>query len=863
MSAKQRWQRLRPAAGDLVLAIAIGAIVVAAASAWTITGNANRRVVAEQLASHAAEATGLLDRGSVGLTVPPISVAGLISTLGPDGVTRASFDAFSAPLLDNVLLVALEWAPMVPAAARSDFEARAQFAGSLDFAIVEAGPDGARVPASSRADFFPVLYAEPFADNRDVIGLDMGADPTRRLAIESARDTGRYVGTPPVNLAIGGRGVLLFVPVYAGGAVPPNTLERRAAFLGVAVAIYRPQELLDRATLGLSGEDISVYLFDLGALGTVGRADAALAAVRHSPQQPATATSDVTVADDPSAILEDVSFGDRRLLLALLPGPTYGAKVATNPLPIALTAAAAAAAVGLYAIQRRRFEGALGKAAARLRSVLAASTDAFIGLDEAGRIVDWSDQAERLFQLPRSQAIGRGVSTLLSVPRIGADIDRSAAGMERVLAGLPTQGESLTLELVGIRAGGSRLPVEITMAVSPTSARWSVACFVRDVTDRRNARDELLRARAREAIGDLTGRLAHDFNNLLGIIVGTLDLARDDLEDRPDVQTLLDMAINAGVRGTEITKALLAVARRQALAPADIDVNEALREVAPLLGQAAGNEITLVLDLAPERVLSHVDQGGLTNCVLNLVINSAHAMPYGGTIRVSSRTLDTGSSVSVTDDGIGMPPEVLARVFEPFFTTRAGGTGLGLAIVQGFAVQSGGGIGIESVVGAGTTVTMHLPPVRGEVPVAPAPVAPVSVTGTEHVVVVDDEAGLRDIASSWLRAAGYRVHTASSGPEGLEIIRAIRPRLLLTDVMMPGAYGGFELAKRARTELPDIRIVLASGYAGVDLDGVIESGLVLLEKPYRRRAVVEAVRTALDAPCAAGFPELRERVTPA
>ncbi len=851
------WLRFRPATGDVVLAVAIAAIVLAAVSSWSVTGDANASAVRGRLTADAAVTTGLLDRAGTGLTVPPVAVAGLISTLGPDVVTRPSFNAFSAPLLDNVLLIALEWVPAVPAASLATFEAKIQFAGSLDFTVVESGTDGARVPVGQRADYFPVVYAEPFADNQDVIGMDYGADATRRVAIETARDTGHYIATPPLDLAIGGRGVLLMVPVYAGGAVPPTVVERRASFLGVAVTVYRPQELLDRATLGLASEDVAVYLFDLGPSGTTGRTDAALAAARHDTFSTDTNAPVIALADDPSALVEDVSFGNRRLLLLLLPGTSYGSHLLTNPLPILLTAAAAAASVGLYGLQRRRFEGALGRAAARLRSVLAASPDAFIGVDELGRVVDWSDQALRLFGLRRDEAIGREVSTLLSVPRAGADIDRSAAGMERILAGLPGQGEALSLELVGLRADGTRVPVEVTMAVSPTSARWSVACFVRDVTDRRQAREELMRARARDAIGDLTGRLAHDFNNLLGIIVGTLDLARDDLEERPDVQALLDMAINAGVRGTDITKALLAVARRQALAPADIDVNEAILEVAPLLRQAAGSEIAVALDLAPGRVLAHLDPGGLGNAVLNLVINSAHAMPSGGVVRVISRRDESGCSVAVTDTGSGMSPDVLARAFDPFFTTRAGGTGLGLAIVQGFAAQSGGGVSIDSAVGVGTTVTLRLPPARGDVP-APAPVAaPVKVTGTERVVVVDDESGLRDIASAWLRSAGYQVHTASSGPEALEIVRAVRPQLLLTDVIMPGAYGGFELARRARMELPDLRIVLASGYAGVDLEGVIESGLPLVEKPYRRRMIVEAVRAALDAPEAIGLADLR------
>ncbi|MEI7744519.1 MAG: ATP-binding protein, partial [Chloroflexota bacterium] len=444
--------------------------------------------------------------------------------------------------------------------------------------------------------------------------------------------------------------------------------------------------------------------------------------------------------------------------------------------------------------------------------------------------------------MPRAQALGRRISSLLEVH--GGDPEDSAP-MNEAIAALPESGSTIALELTAVRADGIHVPVDVTMAISPTSARWSVACFIRDATERYRSRDELLRARAAEAIGELTGRLAHDFNNLLGIIVGTLDLARDDLDDRPDTQRLLDMAMAAGVRGADVTKALLAVARKSALAPTDLDLNDTVRDVYPLLRQAVGADITVELDLDVQPVMSHLDPGGLSNAILNLTINAAHAMPGGGMLRVTTRRVMDGCTIAISDTGVGIDPEALARVFEPFFTTKKGGSGLGLAIVNGFATQSGGTASITSRVGVGTTVTLRLPPSIGDVAVPPQP-APSDTSGTERVLVVDDEAGLREIASRWLRDAGYEVFGASTGPAALAMLGEVEPALLLTDVIMPGEFGGLELARRARARYPDLRIILASGYAGVDLEGVIESGLPLLEKPYRRGTILSAARASLD-----------------
>lgn len=839
-------RRLRVSTASVVLASAFLAIFAAAGSSMVAVGDANRRAITEELTGDTSEASAILGRLTEGLRLAPSAIAGLVVEVGPENLTRERYTAFAGPLLDTELLIALEWAPYVTGKNRTAFETAVHDQGQPSFAISDMGPDGTLVASPARDDYFPIEFAEPFADNQQAIGFDLGSESTRREAIMVARDTGQVTLTPPVQVAIGGTGVLLLVPVYAGGTTPLKLEERQAQFLGVTVSIYRPQALLDRATIGLRGHDVAFALFDLGSAATTADAGTpVLAAARNEGQAPHPDLATPAAINTTTGMARAITFGQRDQLLIVEPGPTYGNRVSAAYIPIGLAAGAALIAVALYAVQQRRLERAMAAAAARLRGVVAASPDAFVGLDGHGRIVDWSDQAAILFGLRRQDAVGRRISSLLELP--AGRSETTARDLDAAMLALPAAGESIHLELTGCRTDGTLVPVEVTMAISTTtSARWRVACFVRDATERRRARDELLRARATEAIGQLTGRLAHDFNNLLGIIVGTLDLAREEIEDRPEALRLVDMAISAGIRGADVTKALLAVARRQALAPTDVDLNDAVADLSPLLRQAVGNGVEVMMDLHPEPLRTHLDVSGLTNAILNLVINASHAMPSGGRITIRTRPDGKGCLVEVVDTGTGMPPEVVSHAFDPFFTTKKGGSGLGLAIVHGFATQSGGSAEIESELGSGTTVRMHLPPAKGDAPVAAAPAAKPG-TGSERIVVVDDEAGLREICAAWLRSAGYEVYTAASGPAGLDVVRSVQPALLLSDVIMPGGFGGLELAYRAYGEQPGLRVVLASGYAGVDLEGVIESGLTLVEKPYRRERLMGAVREALDS----------------
>ena len=382
-----------------------------------------------------------------------------------------------------------------------------------------------------------------------------------------------------------------------------------------------------------------------------------------------------------------------------------------------------------------------------------------------------------------------------------------------------------------------------------------------DITERKRAERRLVDAEKMEAIGQLTGGLAHDFNNLLGIVIGGLDMLGPQTDGDPKAQRLRDLALRAAHRAADVTKSLLAVARKQPLSPVPVDIDEALTEMMPLLRQSAGGAIEINDVRCDEcrsgRIRALVDTAGLGNALLNLVINARDAMPDGGRLLIETElrrvTADevgapTGLvpglyvQTSVSDTGSGIAPEVMAHIFEPFFTTKekGKGTGLGLAMVYGFARQSGGTATVYSEPGVGTTFRLYVPATLDGTPSrAAADVAP-PVNG-ERVLVVDDEVDLRELTCGWLRELGYRVVGVDSPPRALAALDEADFDLLLTDVVMPGSTGGLALAARVATRVVAPRILLCSGFAG----GAATDPWPLLQKPYGRDDLARAVRRVL------------------
>ncbi|MEQ8487013.1 MAG: PAS domain S-box protein [Pseudomonadales bacterium] len=388
-----------------------------------------------------------------------------------------------------------------------------------------------------------------------------------------------------------------------------------------------------------------------------------------------------------------------------------------------------------------------------------------------------------------------------------------------------------------------------------------------DVSAQREQEDRLRQSQKLEAVGQLTGGVAHDFNNLLTVILGNAELLSERLTGQQQLRMLAEMTATAAERGAELTNRLLAFARRQALQPQQVDVNRLVVGMDALLRRTLAEDIDIELVQAGGLWTADVDPGQLEVALLNLAINARDAMPGGGrlTIETANSFLDDSYAdlhdevdpgqyvlISVSDTGVGMPPEVAKRAFEPFFTTKdvGKGSGLGLSMVYGFVKQSGGHAKIYSESDVGTTVKLYFPRSQSERRPAPPTTAEDAVTGgSEHILVVEDDALVREHLIAQLKGLGYRVTGASNGTAALALLaQHADVDLLFTDVVMPGGMNGRQLADAARASRPGLKVLFTSGYTenAIVHQGRLDPGVNLLSKPYRRQELAAKVRKVLD-----------------
>jgi CheY-like chemotaxis protein len=372
-----------------------------------------------------------------------------------------------------------------------------------------------------------------------------------------------------------------------------------------------------------------------------------------------------------------------------------------------------------------------------------------------------------------------------------------------------------------------------------------------------------------EAIGQLAGGVAHDFNNILTVIHGqaSLLLAGGGLSGTP-AKCAQQISL-AAERAAGLTRQLLAFGRRQLMQPRQLDVNEVVGNMTKMLGRILGEDIALQLHYCPRPALVEADAGMLEQVLLNLAVNSRDAMPKGGLLAIKiapvcvdalhtaqqpEASIGNYVSLSVTDTGCGIPPEILRRIFEPFFTTKevGKGTGLGLATVYGIVKQHQGWIEVESEVGKGTTFKVFLRRCAETVKaVQDQPSEELTRGGTETILVVEDEAHVRELVCSVLARHGYRVLQAESGVVALQVWQDSKEQidLLFTDLVMPDRVNGRELAEKLWTERPRLKVIFTSGYSAdaVGKDFVLRPGLNYLQKPYQPHKLALAVRDCLDA----------------
>jgi PAS domain S-box-containing protein len=490
-------------------------------------------------------------------------------------------------------------------------------------------------------------------------------------------------------------------------------------------------------------------------------------------------------------------------------------------------------------------------------ALLDQARDAIIVRDLEQRIVFWNQGATRLYGWSRDDAMGQSIASLLY---------REAAPLRMATEATLTAGE-WSGELRHHCSDGREVVVASnwTLMRDESGVPKSVLEINTDISKRVEVEAQLRQAQRLEAVGQLTGGIAHDFNNLLTVILGNSELLLEFLGDDGQLRSYAEMTRTAAERGAALTSRLLAFARRQALKPEVIDINQMLGRMDELLRRTIGGNIEIKLVRAAGLWGTLVDPAQLEAAVLNLCINARDAMPHGGqlTIETANVWLDTDYKIghpevepgahvmlAVTDTGTGIPAEMLDRIFEPFFTTKevGKGSGLGLSMVYGFVKQSGGHVRLYSEVGRGTTVKVYLR--RSDLLLddeADDALTHETAGGSERILMVEDDELVRAHVYGQLELLGYRVTPVPDGRTALSVLRHDRFDLLFTDVVMPGGLNGRELAEAAQALQPGLRVLFTSGFtehAAVH-HGQLDAGAQLLSKPYSRLELARKLRQVL------------------
>jgi signal transduction histidine kinase/CheY-like chemotaxis protein len=477
------------------------------------------------------------------------------------------------------------------------------------------------------------------------------------------------------------------------------------------------------------------------------------------------------------------------------------------------------------------------------------------------RLRHWNECFRILLDLPQAM-VRAGTPYAAFIEHLAATGEAFLESEEQIAHGQQIHGEPIVYERT--HQNGHQLEIRRT----PTPDNGFVLTIT-DMTKRAQSEAVLRESQKMQAIGQLTGGIAHDFNNLLTVILGNLELVRLKLDAQSPLAAHIERSLWAAQRGGTLTAQLLAFARKQPLAPAPIDLAATLPDLVPLLRRTLGEHIDVRFVDSAGLWPAMADPAQLESAVLNLALNARDAMPGGGrlTIELANKMLDEQYArahaevvagdyvmVAVSDTGHGMTPDVVARVFEPFFTTKAEGrgTGLGLAMVFGFVKQSSGHVKIYSEPGEGTSVKMYLPRAVGAMkPVQRSGVPADLPHGSATILVVEDEAGVREIAVAILRSLGYRVLEAPDGDEGLRVFgaHAAEIDMLLTDVVLPGKVRGRELAERITAMRPEVKVLFMSGYTENSIvhHGRLDDGVYLLSKPFKREQLARKVADVLDA----------------
>jgi PAS domain S-box-containing protein len=811
-------------------------------------------------------------------------------------VTRDEFTTFAKTIMKHeVGIRALEWIPYVPGPERNAYEQRARQDGLPDFVITEQREQGVMVPASERDFYLPVYYIEPLEGNEQALGFDLASNTIRLEALEMSRDTGMMIATRPIRLVqekANKSAFLAFLPLYNKDMESGTVEERRKNLKGFVLGVSRVDEIVADAFSATPHLGLDMYVYEKTPSST----DNGLIYFHSSRSRP----EDFSTKLDEKQILEkkhffsEIAVADKKWNVYCMPLPEVVAGMKTwqvwgVPLIILLLGTLimgyliiildreeraqrhafdlnlANTALEREFIERQQAEEALRLSEERYRGFV----QNFAGIAYRGNIDDFTPV---FFHGAVEEITGYREEDLTNGdPRWDHVI--YPADLPKILSNKKIISEPdyvFEREYRIVKKDGRvRWIKEIGRNVPDSSGvpRY-VEGIIYDITERRRLEEEIQRTRKIESVGVLAGGIAHDFNNILMAIVGNISLAKTSLDPDDRSYTLLQQAEKASMRARDLTQQLLTFSKGGEPVKELAEISEVIKDSADFV--VRGSRVRCEYHIQPDLWPVEIDRGQISQVIQNIVLNANHAMPDGGIITIQcsnliwnedqplysqleSPILKTGEYIRITieDTGIGIPPDMLDRIFDPYFTTKSEGSGLGLAISHSIIKNHQGSITVISDTG-GTVFTIYLPASTSR---------EVSLTRYEdevlpdfkaRVLVMDDQEIVRETVMSLLGQLGHESVSAVDGEEAVKLYREYfgtdnHLDLLIMDLTVPGGMGGEAAVKEILKINPEARVIVTSGYSNNPvMANYAEYGFcAAIVKPYRledvRRAIIQAV----------------------
>ena len=498
-----------------------------------------------------------------------------------------------------------------------------------------------------------------------------------------------------------------------------------------------------------------------------------------------------------------------------------------------------------------------------LHAIMAAAVDAMIVSDQAGKILRVNAAAAELFQFETEEMVSQSINMLM--PQALAALHDGF--MAHHLETKENRIIGLGRDVEGLRKDGTIFPLHLSVGHTDVGGQHMFIAILHDLTQHKATEQALARSQRLDAIGQMTGGIAHDFNNLLTVIVGNLELL--EMRD-PDMRQapLIKDALEAAEMGADLTSRLMVFARRSNLKPVQADLRDLCSDTLHLLKRTMGAMYHIKTDFAAKLDPVMVDPVQLQSALMNLALNARDAMGTGGELLISIANITIDDSymaqetdiapgkyvrLSVSDNGEGMSIEAQRRAFEPFFTTKSesGGTGLGLAMVYGFVRQSGGHVTLYSELGLGSSFALYFPAMgqsASHSATDPGATGDRARGNGETILIVEDNARVRKLSIERIRDLGYATLEAENGEVAYDMLQAGTPvDLVFSDLVMPGALNGYDLAARLAKEFPTLKVLLTSGYASDVITGSMQLGEThdILHKPYRQSELAQRLHALL------------------